>query len=45
MSYNGVAQYNGYWWKFKNGYIDFKYTGLGRNQYGWWYVSGGRVNF
>ena len=45
MSYNGVSQYNGYWWKFKNGYIDFKYTGLGRNQYGWWYVSGGRVNF
>ena len=25
--------------------INFNYTGLALNEYGWWYVEGGKINF
>ena len=25
--------------------VDFTYNGVARNEYGWWYVTGGKIDF
>lgn len=54
---NGIAEYlgikgvsvskaaDGHWYYYKNGTIDYSYTGMASNVYGWWYIRNGRVDF
>ena len=36
---------NGKWYYYKNGNIDWSYTGLANNSNGWWYINKGIVDF
>ena len=36
---------DGNWFYYKDGKVDTAYTGLAANEYGWWYVEAGRINF
>lgn len=36
---------DGNWYFYRNGNIDYNYTGLGVNSFGWWYVKNGMVDF
>lgn len=48
-NYTGVAYYNyegeTAWWRFENGKVQPKASGIFRNEYGWWYVDEGKVDF
>ena len=36
---------DGNWFYYKDGKVDTAYTGLAVNEYGWWYVEAGQINF
>ena len=36
---------DGNWFYYKDGKVDTAYTGLAANEYGWWYVEAGQINF
>lgn len=36
---------DGNWYYYRNGVVDDSYTGLGQNEYGWWKIEDGKVNF
>ena len=36
---------DGNWYLYRNGNIDYGYTGLGANVNGWWYIRNGKVDF
>ena len=40
-----VADSDGNWYYYKDGKIDTSYSGLVKNQYGWWKVANGSVDF
>lgn len=43
---NGVYQAkNGKWYYYKNDVLDYDYTGLASNEFGWWCIQKGEVNF
>ena len=48
-NYTGIAYYTykgeTAWWRFENGKVKPKASGVFKNEYGWWYVNEGRVDF
>ena len=43
---NGVYQaYDGNWYYYENGNINYNYTGIAQNENGWWRIEKGKVNF
>ena len=33
------------WWYYRNGNIDWTYTGMACNEYGWWYYTNGQLDW